>query len=166
MVEGKLHRINLGNKEKRIYATVDFHQGSQKHPLILCKELVTAHFLSVYVCNSISRWASVKSGKDNICNVVFILDWTHKKHKNLVRRMAYVWWRGVLKAIATASYIPSDLQATGGFCSEGFERSKMNVWNFSSGDSSKDMEMKGVTWLYIIFTLSFLSTSLSSYQKL
>lgn len=52
MVEGKLYRINLGNKGKNVYATVGFHQGFQKHPLILCKELVTAHFLSVYVTPS------------------------------------------------------------------------------------------------------------------
>lgn len=35
-----------------IHTTVDFHQGLQNHPLILCKELVTAHFLSVYVTPS------------------------------------------------------------------------------------------------------------------
>ena len=35
-----------------IYTTVDFHQGFQNHPPILCKELVTSHFLSVYVTPS------------------------------------------------------------------------------------------------------------------
>lgn len=53
MVEEKFYGTNLGNKEKiYMYAAVGFHQEFQKHPLILCEELVTAHFLSVYVTPS------------------------------------------------------------------------------------------------------------------
>ena len=43
--------------------------------------------------------------------------------------MAYVRV-GFLKAIATGSRRPSyNLQATGGFCLEGYEKSKMNHWH-------------------------------------
>lgn len=50
MVEGSLYRINLGIKGIH-YSK--FHHGVQKHPLTLCKELVTVHF--VWVQNSILR---------------------------------------------------------------------------------------------------------------
>ena len=59
-----------------------------------------------------------------------------------------------------------NLQATGRFCLEGYEKSETNHEHFSSGASKKDMRMTDVAQLYVVLTFSFLSVSLSSDEKL
>lgn len=49
------------------------------------------------------------------------------------------------KPLLQAPTHPLILQAAGGFCLQGYDRSQMNRWNFSSDGSRKGMQMKGVT---------------------